>query len=154
MRYLRCLDACDNNLSSVLPTTGTANNISHVTVSIANPFTAALDVTQVSSSVSAFGIPLGTINQTVNFTSAPKSTTTSPQLDLDMNFEPAALFTVTRALAVEAGLDVAPLDQIVSLAGIQYLPISQPSTPSTKRDVVKRDNIFTYVSLLLIRYYF
>ncbi len=64
-----------------------------------------------------------------------------------MNFDPAALFTVTRALAVEAGLDVAPLDQIVALAGIQYLPI----TGSTKRDVpvVKRDNIFTYVYFLL-----
>lgn len=112
-------------------------------MSLANPFSTALEVTSVSSSVSAFGIPLGTINQTVNFTSAPKSTTTSPQLDLDMNFDPAALFTVTRALAVEAGLDVAPLDQIVALAGIQYLPI----TGSTKREVpaVKRDNIFTYV---------
>lgn len=38
-----------------------------------------------------------------------------------MNFDPAALFTVTRALAVEAGLDPAPLDGIVQLGGIQYL---------------------------------
>jgi hypothetical protein len=128
-----------------LPTTGTANNISHVTVSLSNPFSASLEITTISSSVSVFGILLGTINQDVKFTSAPKTTTQSPQLDLDMNFDPAALFTVTRALAVEAGLDVAPLDQIVSLAGIQYLPTTQGSAPPAKREVEKRDNIFTYV---------
>jgi len=56
-----------------------------------------------------------------------------------MNFDPSALFTVTRALAVEAGLDVAPLDGIVQLGGIQYLSITG-NTPSVQR----RANIFTY----------
>lgn len=63
--------------------------------------------------------------------SAPHSTTESPVLDLDMNFDPAALFTVTRALAVEAGLDPAPLDGIVQLGGIQYLDIADQ--PPVKR---------------------
>lgn len=48
-----------------------------------------------------------------------------------MNFDPAALFTVTRALAVEAGLDPAPLDGIVQLGGIQYLNIA--NQPPVKR---------------------
>lgn len=77
---------------------------------------------------------LGSIDQDVKFTSAPKSTTQSPVLDLNMNFDPASLFTVTRALAVEAGLDVAPLDSIVSLGGLHYLTTtSEASTPSKRQ---------------------
>jgi hypothetical protein len=55
-----------------------------------------------------------------------------------MNFDPAALFTITRALAVQAGLDVAPLDAIVQLGGIQYLTTTPPSSR-------RRANEFTYV---------
>jgi hypothetical protein len=83
---------------------------------------------------------LGTIDTTTDFVSAPKSTTQSPTLDLNMNFDPSALFTVTRALAVEAGLDVTPLDGIVQLGGIRYLSITN-SSPSVQR----RANIFTCV---------
>ncbi|KIM45161.1 hypothetical protein M413DRAFT_332807 [Hebeloma cylindrosporum] len=116
----------------ILSTTGRENNISHVTVSLANPFSAPLQITKISSTVSSFGILLGSINEDVNFSSAPKSTTDSPTLNLDMNFDPDALFTVTRALAVEAGLDVAPLDSIVQLGGFHYLSASE-ATPVTKR---------------------
>jgi len=124
----------------VLPTTGRENNISHVTVSLNNPFSAALDITQISSSVSAFGINLGMINSSTQFSAAGNTKTTSPALDLNMNFDPAALFTVTRALAVEAGLDVSPLDGIVQLGGIQYL-----STTGSPPALSRRDNIYTYV---------
>jgi hypothetical protein len=118
----------------ILDTTGKENNISHVTVSLENPFTSPLEITKINSQVSAFGIMLGTINQDVKFTSAPKSTTQSPVLDLNMNFDPNSLFTVTRALAVEAGLDVAPLDSIVSLGGFHYLTTtSEVSTPSKRQ---------------------
>lgn len=122
----------------MLPTTGRANNISHVTVSLDNPFSTALHITRIQSTVSSLGIPLGTINTDTDFTSKPKSKTTSPQLDLDMNFDPVALFTITRALAVEAGLDVAPLDGIVDLGGYQYLKTTGPA-PSKHR----RDNLYT-----------
>ena len=128
--------------SKVLPSTGIENNISHVNVSLVNPFTAPLQITKVSSTVTSFGISLGRIDQDVDFTAVPKSTTQSPQLDLDMNFDPAALFTVTRALAVEADLNVAPLDAIVQLGGIQYLSLTQNS-PSSKRQA----NIFSSVSI-------
>lgn len=56
-----------------------------------------------------------------------------------MNFDPAALFTLTRALAVEAGLDVDPLDAVVELGGIKYLSITG-EPPKFKR----RANIFEY----------
>ena len=125
---------------TVLDTTGKENNISHVTVSLENPFTSPLEITKINSQVSAFGIMLGTINQDVKFTSAPKSITQSPVLDLNMNFDPESLFTVTRALAVEAGLDVAPLDSIVSLGGLHYLTTtSEASTPSKRQA-----NLFRY----------
>ncbi|KAF8972948.1 hypothetical protein BDZ97DRAFT_1691577 [Flammula alnicola] len=118
---------------TILSTTGKENNISHVSVSLDNPFSAPLKITKISSAVTVFGIPLGSINQDVAFTSAPKATTESPELNFDLNFDPAALFTVTRAMAVEAGLDVAPLDGIVSIAGIQYLQTTQNTTTTRKR---------------------
>lgn len=38
-----------------------------------------------------------------------------------MNFDPASLFTVTRELAINAGMSTVALDGIVALGGIQYL---------------------------------
>jgi hypothetical protein len=130
---------------TVLPTTGRENNISHVTVSLNNPFTAPLRITKISSTVSSHGIPLGVIETDTDFESAPHSTTQSPVLNLDMNFSPAALFTVTRALAVEAGLDPAPLDGIVQLGGIQYLSISSDQPPVRRQDA----SVFKFVLFYL-----
>lgn len=121
----------------VLPTTGKANNISHVAVSLVNPWSAPLQINKVSSTVTSFGLSLGTIESTTGFTVSAKSTTQSPTLDLNMNFDPAVLFTVTRALAVEAGLDVEPLDGIVQLGGISYLTIASPA-------IEKRQNADLY----------
>lgn len=121
-------------MARVLPSTGKENNVSHVSVSLSNPFSAGLEITKVASKVSSFGIPLGTIDEDTNFKTAPKSTTKSPELNLNMNFDPAALFTVTRALAVEAGLDAAPLDAIVKLGDIQYLQTTQPSIRRTLKE--------------------
>lgn len=111
-------------------------------MSLVNPFSAALQINNISSTVKSFGLSLGTIEATTNFTSAPKSTTESPSLDLNLNFDPAVLFTLTRALAVEAGLNVEPLDGIVQLGGISYLSITG-SAPTIK----KRQNagLYSYV---------
>ncbi|KAF5386260.1 hypothetical protein D9615_002421 [Tricholomella constricta] len=132
----------DTAALKVLSTTGRENNISHVTVSLVNPFSSPLHITRISSTVKSFGIPLGTIETNTDFKTAPKSTTQSPSLDLNMNFDPAALFTLTRALAVEAGLDVDPLDEIVELGGIRYLSITG-DPPKLKR----RANLFTGFNL-------
>ena len=125
----------------VLPTTGHADDVAHATVSLANPFTADLVITKVQSSVTFHGITLGTIDQEVQFASKGKSTTDSPNLDLVMNMDPQALFTVTRVLAQDAGLDTAQLDAIVQLGGYQYLN-------NLTSNVRKRDNMFTYVPSL------
>lgn len=135
---------------AVLPTTGTLNNISQVTVDLVNPFTAGLDITQITSSVTSHGISLGTIATATSFTSTGKSSTTSPSLDLNLNFDPAALFTLARILAVEAGEDPTQLDGIVKLGGYSYITATNDDAPSKKREVAvgdnaKRDNIYTYV---------
>lgn len=107
---------------------------------LVNPFTASFEITEITSSVTSHGLALGTIQTTNNFSAAGKSTTTSPPLDLNMNFDPPTLFTLTRVLAVRAGLDPTPLDDIVALGGYSYLTATNAdSTPASRRN-----NIFTY----------
>ena len=80
-----------------------------------------------------------------NFSAPGKQTTVSPPLNLDMNYDPPTLFTLTRVLAVDAGLDVTPLDGIVALGGYQYVA----STGADSGPLSKR-NMYTYVNILLI----
>ncbi|THH12496.1 hypothetical protein EW146_g7640 [Bondarzewia mesenterica] len=124
----------DSASLEVLVTTGHENNISYVTVNLANPFTAGLDITHINSTVSMHGIRLGTIQTNTNFTSASKSTTGSPNLDFDLNMDPQSLFTVTRILAAEAGLDTAQLDGIVALGGYHYLDGNDKRSWNRRRD--------------------
>ncbi|KZV76329.1 hypothetical protein PENSPDRAFT_747787 [Peniophora sp. CONT] len=138
----------DSASLQVLNSTGHSDNITHVTVALANPFTAGLQISQVTSNVSYEGLTLGHINTGTNFSASGKASTTSPDLNLDLNLDPQTLFTVTRSLAVKAGLDTEQLDGIVQLGGYHYL-----DTTSQKREVVeaqiaarsleKRDNIYT-----------
>ena len=123
----------------VLLTTGHENNIAHATVSLANPFTSGLEITHVASNVTYQGINLGTIQTATNFSSPGKATSASPALDLDMNLDPQSLFTVTRLLAQQAGLDTAQLDAIVQLGGYHYLDTSGSANANAARDVeIKR----------------
>lgn len=136
----------------ILNTTGRTDNISHVSVQLVNPFSTPLRITKIQSSVAAFGIPLGSIDTSksssnFSFSAPSKSTTSSPILDLDMNFQPSVLFTLTRLLAVQAGLDPAPIDGIVEIGGIQYLPGLGPSRRETTEMLKKRDNVFTDFNL-------
>lgn len=61
-----------------------------------------------------------------------------------MNFDPNALFTLTRVLAVEAGESTAQLDGIVALGGYHY--VSSTSADSKREWLLPRDNIYTCVS--------
>ena len=137
----------------MLPTSGITNNITQVTVDLVNPFTSALDITQVTSSVTSHSINLGTIATATNFTAAGKMSSTSPTLDLNLNFDPPSLFTLTRVLAVDAGEDTTQLDGIVALGGYKYVSATNADAPPTnRREVIPRDNtkrdIYTYVSRL------
>lgn len=113
-----------------------------------NPFTAGLTITGVRSNVSTHGIPLGTIGTSTSFASAGKSTTNSPNLDLEMNMDPAALFTVTRLCAVAAGLSTEQLDGIVGIGGYKYLQTTGGDGSSTSSK--KRGNIYTYRDVILM----
>ena len=55
--------------------------------------------------------------------------------------DPEALFTVTRILAEDAGLNTAQLDAIVQLGGYRYLN----NVGARDVGVEKRDNLFTCV---------
>ncbi|KAH9083581.1 hypothetical protein EDB83DRAFT_2511885 [Lactarius deliciosus] len=130
---------------TVLPTTGRENDIAHVSVALVNPFTAGLLITSIRSTVSTHGISLGTIETSTNFTSTGKSTVISPSLDIGLNMDPAALFTVTRLCAVSAGLSTEQLDGIVQLGGYQYLQVTGGnSSGATKK---RRDNLYTGFNL-------
>lgn len=111
-----------------------------------NPFTADLTITRILSTITAFGIPLGSIDTSTGFHAGGKQVTNSPELDLLLNMDPSALFTVTRALAVEAGEDPAPLDGIVELGDISYMSINAPS--SRRRSFKKRANQYTGFNLI------
>jgi hypothetical protein len=130
------------NDRTVLPTTFVTNNISQVTVSLVNPFTAGFDITSISSNVTSHGLYLGSINTATNFNSAGKSTTKSPELNMTMNYDPPTLFTLTRVLAVQAGLDPTQLDGIVALGDYQYVTATtEDSQPVPQQQ--RRSNIYT-----------
>lgn len=67
---------------TVLPTTGVANDLASSLVSIQNPFSAPLRITNIQANVTSNGFFVGTIITDTDFTSAAKVGTTSPNLDL------------------------------------------------------------------------
>ncbi len=130
----------------VLETTGHQNNTAHATVSLVNPFTADLAITQVKSNISFHGIPLGTIDTPIAFSSKGNSTTESPALGLDLNLDPEALLTVMRICAVDAGLGTQQLDAIVELGGYHYVDDVHTSTVAARAINQRDDDIFAYVA--------
>lgn len=133
----------------VLNSTGHGNNITHASVSLTNPFTAGLSISQINSNITYLGISLGTISSSVAWNASGKSTTASPDLDMELNLDPQSLFTILRALAVTAGLGTEQLDGMVALGGYHYLPTTNISSGQRKRELSPRDNIYTCVFLCL-----
>ncbi|KAI6169518.1 hypothetical protein EDD17DRAFT_1748665 [Pisolithus thermaeus] len=125
----------------ILTTTFHTNNVSQVTVALANPFTASFSITGITSTVTSHNLSLGSIDMpaVTDFSAAGKATTMSPPLALNMNYDPPTLFTLTRVLALQAGLDVAPLDGIVALGGYEYVP----STNADSESVSRGANLYT-----------
>ncbi|KAF7308835.1 hypothetical protein MKEN_01083400 [Mycena kentingensis (nom. inval.)] len=117
--------ALDEAALEILSRTGRSSNVSHVTVTLTNPFTVYLEITGITSTVSAFGLTLGTIYSDTKFSNKGKSST-SPTLDLQMKS------TLQRS---------SPL-LIVQLGGIQYPPHAATNSSPVKRHFA-RDNIFT-----------
>ena len=52
-----------------------------------------------------------------------------------MNLDPATLFSLTRALAVDAGLGTDQLDGIVTLGGYTYVTTTDQDDPPSRRSL-------------------
>ncbi|KAG1472252.1 hypothetical protein G6F56_001650 [Rhizopus delemar] len=91
-----------------------------VKVSIANPFSAGLLVTQVMAATTFKGTPIGNINQDISstpFVIPGHSTAESQDLSMAMNIEPAAIALLLRQLAVDSMMDTRALDALFALGG-------------------------------------
>lgn len=107
-------------------------------------------ITNINSTVKSHGLTLGTIETSTNFPAAGHSTTTSPTLDLNLNFDPPTIFTLVRRLAVQAGEGTDQFDQIVALGGYTYVPSTNDDGTPIHRRQEKRANIFTCSALFHI----
>ncbi|KAI8343892.1 hypothetical protein BC941DRAFT_342149 [Chlamydoabsidia padenii] len=108
-----------NGALSVL-TDSVQTSIVHVSVSIKNPFTAGLAITKVKSAATYKGMPVGNIDQDISnnpFVIGGNSTASSPQLNMQMNLQPAAVALLMRDLAVDAHLDTKALDGLLGMGG-------------------------------------
>ncbi|GAA5951249.1 hypothetical protein JCM3765_002422 [Sporobolomyces pararoseus] len=118
---------------TVLPTTGTTNDFADSTVNLANPFTASLDITNIQSNITAYGLFVGSIITDTNFPAAGKARSDSPNLPFNLNLYPPDIFSLLRALAVDAGLPTEQIDGIVALGGYQYVPTAATASAQQAR---------------------
>lgn len=135
---------------TVLETTGRTDNNADSIVSLNNPFSAALDITNIQSNITARGLYIGAINQNTNFNAGGKAAgqaapqiNISPTLSFGLNLYPPDIFSLLRQLVVDQGMDPTPLDGIVQLGGYQYVPTTTgpkpPGVRSRKRGFVPDD---------------
>jgi hypothetical protein len=76
---------------TVLSTTGRANNLADSLVSLNNPFTTDLMITNIQSNITAYGLFVGSIVQNTDFAAAGKAKSISPTLGLYV-FPPHSAF--------------------------------------------------------------
>jgi hypothetical protein len=136
----------NNAALEVLPTTGVTDNVANTFVSLNNPFTAPLIITNVQSNVTARGIFVGRITVDTNFVAAGKQASTSPAFAFVLNLFPPDLFSLLRELVIESGQNPAYLDGVVQLGNYAYVPTTGPSTKRMKRGLVRPEDahLFEY----------
>jgi hypothetical protein len=100
-----------------------------VQVDFVNPFTSSLNIRSIKSTIKSHGMTLGSIDQEVDFPVSGKATARSPRLDLNMNLDPAQIFTLTIALAKEAGLrtDQVSIEHLDTLSALISFDRLKPS---------------------------
>ncbi|GAB5591805.1 hypothetical protein Unana1_06705 [Umbelopsis nana] len=94
--------------------------VAGTSVTIANPFSAGLSITQVQAAVTYAGMPVGNINADISsnpIVVGGKTTSPSPPIPITMNLEPAAVALLLRENAASAGLDLRPIDAMLTLGG-------------------------------------
>ncbi|WFD44515.1 hypothetical protein MPSI1_003183 [Malassezia psittaci] len=127
----------------VLNTTGVTNDVANTVVALANPFTAPLKISHISSNVSVHGVFVAQIDTDLDFTAEGKATTNSPTFPLHLNLYPPDIFGLLRALAIQAGESVEQLDGIVALGGYTYTKTTNANDnlkASSKRSVAIRES--------------
>ncbi|KAG2175944.1 hypothetical protein INT44_000422 [Umbelopsis vinacea] len=95
-------------------------NVAGTTVSIANPFSAGLSITQVKAAVTYAGMPVGNIDADISsnpIVVGGKATANSPAIPITMNLEPAAVALLLRMNAESAGLNLQPIDALLTMGG-------------------------------------
>ncbi|GJN94719.1 hypothetical protein Rhopal_007810-T1 [Rhodotorula paludigena] len=121
---------------TVLPSTGVDNNFADATVNLANPFTAQLDVVNIQSNITSFGLFVGSIVTNTNFDATGRANSDSPTLPFNLNLYPPDIFTLLRSLAQEQGLSTEQLDGIVQIGGYEY--VATTPNPAPSRGTAKR----------------
>lgn len=121
---------------TILPTTGISNNLANSIVSLDNPFTSDLRITNIQANVTSHGLFLGSIVTQTDFSAKGKVASTSPDLDFNINLFPPDIFAVLRALVVESNMNVDQLDGIVALGGYTYSKSNASTSSSSKRDII------------------
>ncbi|GAA6027071.1 hypothetical protein JCM8097_006088 [Rhodosporidiobolus ruineniae] len=122
---------------TVLSSTGVSDDFADSTVSLANPFTTQLDVTNIQSNITSYGLFVGSIVTDTNFQAQGKANSDSPTLPFNLNLYPPDIFSLLRALAVDAGLATEQIDGIVALGGYEYVATT-PNPASSRRRRAKR----------------
>ena len=103
----------------VLPTTGHADDVAHATVSLANPFTASINLLEVNA-VATFGnLTLGRINH-VDRSSSPihadgHTNITSPTLPFEFNLDPVSIIKLLFTGAQNNHVDLGPLPSVFQI---------------------------------------
>ncbi|UZJ55969.1 hypothetical protein CBS101457_005289 [Exobasidium rhododendri] len=127
---------------TVLPTTGITDDVANSIVYLANPFTSDLVITSITANASSHGVFLATIDTALNFPALGKATTASPNVPLTINLFPPDLFGLLRALVIDANLNPAYLDGLVSIAGYTLTPTTNANSPGVASPSRKRDVSF------------
>ncbi|KAM3579635.1 hypothetical protein VKS41_008087 [Umbelopsis sp. WA50703] len=103
----------------VLPNT-VQTTVAGTSVTIANPFSAGLSITQVKAAVTYAGMPVGNIDADISsnpIVVGGKATTPSPSIPIEMNLAPASVALLLRENAQSAGLDLQPIDALLTMGG-------------------------------------
>ncbi|KAG2172665.1 hypothetical protein INT43_000012 [Umbelopsis isabellina] len=103
----------------VLPNT-VQTTVAGTSVTIANPFSAGLTITQVKAAVTYAGMPVGNIDADISsnpIVVGGKATTPSPSIPIKMNLAPASVALLLRENAASAGLDLNPIDALLTMGG-------------------------------------
>jgi hypothetical protein len=94
--------------------------VAGTSVTIANPFSAGLSITQVKAAVTYAGMPVGNIDADISsnpIVVGGKVQAASPAIPITMNLEPAAVALLLRDNAQSAGLDLRPIDAMLTMGG-------------------------------------